>query len=112
MITFFLSVQDISPPPINDTKELLGWIIGVLIFFILGIITYFTVEKKRLLKSLEDAFEAYQKEVEYNKSENKDNVKLMTEVSIYMKNQSTAIEKNSSEIAEMKAILNTINTKI
>lgn len=112
-MTLFYIIQKLpEAPPTSDVKDVLSWAIGILITAVLGTITYFTIEKKRLINEIKEKDQALQREVEYSKQENKDTVKLMTEVSIFMKNQTTVIDKNSDTISKMNSILESIDRKL
>lgn len=92
-----LAKQDITNPPATGNSELLSWIIGVLIVFIVALFTYFKLELKAVRSELKE-------ERTYIKTEGTKNITTLLDNTHVLKQLIAQNDKTEDKIIEIKQI--------
>lgn len=110
-IAFFAQVATPSVP-LEDVNGILAWIIGVLVSFATGVLLYLRSEIKEktehLKNDLKEAKALYNKELEYSKEQDRENVKLLIDTGVILNNSIKKLENNSNVLRDNAEVLRNI----
>lgn len=87
-------------PIVNGSNELYGWIIGILIVFIIGLIVYFRAELKTVRDTLRE-------EQLYIRTESIKTMSLLQAVNTVLERLTNTTEKSLENTNEMKPLIQT-----
>tara|TARA_R110000796_G_scaffold222104_1_gene338258 strand:+ start:832 stop:1215 length:384 start_codon:yes stop_codon:yes gene_type:complete len=92
-------------PPVTEVRSLLSWLVGILVVFVTSILVYLRANNNERIRDLKneivDLKSQLQKEIEYGKSQDNANIKLITDTGTIQQNSVKILEKNSEILRDL-----------